>query len=505
MSDATTHAPNDPGNFQDLKSKSLAGIGSLLRRQVFVYGFFFLGNIVLARILVPQLFGIYAIVSFVVQFFSTFSDVGIGAALIQKKDKLNNEELSTLFWLQQMLVFIVVILVFLTAPLVLRIYTTIPPESVWFIRVMALSFLFTSLKTVPAILMERAINFNKVAWVDILESAAFQVTAISLAFAGFGVWSFIVAALIQSVLGVILIYSLSSWRPSFQYNFKSARSLIGFGLPYQGNTILSFVKDAVTPLFVGVYAGAAAVGYVNWARSLAFAPLMLSQSFGRVAFPAYARLQHDKVLLQDAVERSIRMMTLIMFPITTMLFALGPEITHVIFTDKWKPGLLAFYFYCTAPFIIGIMLPLYSAILSLGKSNILLKMASLLLILEWGLGVPFVLKFGFNGISFNQPIISLIFFFIYKHILSEDKMHVAVFKNIYSQFIAALLSGVLVKAVMIMLIASVVTLIALFAIGGIFYVIFIFFLKKDMMIEVIQYIKEIIGIRQGNYEKNPIS
>ena len=503
MSDATTHAPNDPGNFQDLKSKSLAGIGSLLRRQVFVYGFFFLGNIVLARILVPQLFGIYAIVSFVVQFFSTFSDVGIGAALIQKKDKLNNEELSTLFWLQQMLVFIVVILVFLTAPLVLRIYTTMPPESVWFIRVMALSFLFTSLKTVPAILMERAIDFNKVAWVDISESAAFQVTAISLAFAGFGVWSFIVAALIQSILGVILIYSLSPWRPSLQYNFNAARGLIGFGLPYQGNTILSFIKDAVTPLFVGAYAGAAAVGYVNWARNLAFAPLMLSQSFGRVAFPAYARLQYDKILLQDAVERSIRMMTLIMFPITAMLFALGPEITHVIFTDKWRPGLLAFYFYCTSPFIIGIMLPLYSAILSLGKSNILLKMASLLLVLEWGLGVPFVLAFGYNGISFSQPIIAVIFYFVYRHILSEDMMHVSVIKNIHSQFMAAVLSGIVVKIMMSMLMAGIITITASFVAGSILYVLIIYFIKKDILIEVVQYLKAIIGGRQINYEKSP--
>jgi PST family polysaccharide transporter len=493
MSNENTHSPNEPGNLQDLKSKSLAGIGSLLRRQIFVYVFFFLGNIVLARILVPQLFGIYAIVAFVVQFFSTFSDVGIGAALIQKKEKLNNEELSTIFWLQQILVFIVVILVYLSAPLVLRIYTTMPPESVWFIRVMALSFLFTSLKTVPAILMERAIDFNKVAWVDISESAVFQVTAIFLALRGCGVWSFIMAALIQSVAGVILIYSLSSWRPSFQYNFNSARGLIGFGLPYQGNTILSFIKDAVTPLFVGAYAGAAAVGYVNWARNLAFAPLMLSQSFGRVAFPAYARLQHDKILLQDAVERSIRMMTLIMFPITTMLFALGPEITHVIFTDKWRPGLPAFYFYCTSPFIIGIMLPLYSAILSLGKSNILLKMASLLLILEWGLGVPFVLTFGYNGISFSQPIIAVIFYFVYRHILSEDMMRVSVIKNVHSQFIAAVLSGIIVKIMISMLNANIVSLISSFAAGSILYVLIINFAKKEMLIEVVQYIKEIIG------------
>jgi len=503
MSEQNTHLPEEISSFQDLKSKSLSGIGSLLRRQIFVYGFFFLGNIVLARILIPQLFGIYAIVAFVVQFFSTFSDVGIGAALIQKKEKLNNEELSTLFWLQQLLVVIVVIVVFLTAPLVVRIYTTLPPESAWFVRVMALSFLFTSLKTVPAILMERAINFNKVAWVDIAEGAAFQVTAICLALAGFGVWSFIAAALAQSVLGVILIYSLSPWRPSFQYNFKSARALIGFGLPYQGDAILNFIKSAITPLFVGVYAGASAVGYVNWARNLAFSPLMLSQSFGRVAFPAFARLQHDKILLQDAVERSIRMMTLIMFPITAMLFALGPEITHVVFTDKWRPGLLAFYFYCTSPFIIGIMLPLYSAILSIGKSGVLLKMSGVLLVLEWGLGVPFVLLFGYNGIAFSQPIISSLFYFVYQHILSAELVHVSVMKNVSAQFMAAVLSGITVKIMISMLTVGIITLAVSFAASSVLYVLLVYLLKKEMLIEVVQYIKEIISGKQVNYDKSP--
>jgi O-antigen/teichoic acid export membrane protein len=494
MSDENAHSLNEHGGFRDLKSKALSGMGSLLRRQIFVYGFFFLGNIVLARLLAPQLFGIYAIVAFVVQFFSTFSDVGIGAALIQKKERLNDEELSTIFWLQQFLVFIVVTLVFLTAPLFLRIYSTMPPEGVWFIRVMALSFLFTSLKTVPTILMERALDFNKVAWVDISESAAFQITAISLAFAGYGVWSFIIAALVQSILGAILIYSLSSWRPSFQYNFSSARG--------QGNTILSFVKDAVTPLFVGAYAGTAAVGFVNWARNLAFAPLMLSQSFGRVAFPAYARLQHDKMLLQDAVERSIRMMTLSMFPITAMLFALGPEITHVIYTDKWKPGLLAFYFYCTSPFIIGIMLPLYSAILSLGKSSILLKMASILLILEWGFGIPFVLNFGYNGISFSQPIIAIIFYFVYRHILAEDMISIAIFKNVHSQFIAAVLAGMVVKIMISMLTANIVSLIASFAAGSILYILIVYTVRREILIEFVQYIKKIVGIRQNAYEED---
>src|SRR5512147_1620667 len=99
-------------DFAELKKKSLTGIGSLMGRQFLVYGVMFVGNIVLARILLPQTFGIYAIVTFIVQFFSTFSDVGIGAALIQKKDELTEVELSTLFWLQQILASAIVVIAY---------------------------------------------------------------------------------------------------------------------------------------------------------------------------------------------------------------------------------------------------------------------------------------------------------------------------------------------------------------------------------------------------------
>jgi hypothetical protein len=107
-----------------------------------------------ARLLAPQVFGIYAIVSFVVTFFSTFSDIGIGAALIQKKGNLSREELSTTFWLQQILAWCVVGVVLVIAPLALLVYPSLPPAGVWLIRAMAVSFVFVSLKTIPAILME---------------------------------------------------------------------------------------------------------------------------------------------------------------------------------------------------------------------------------------------------------------------------------------------------------------------------------------------------------------
>jgi PST family polysaccharide transporter len=430
----------DRDSFQEIKKKSLAGMGALFVRQILVKAIFFIGNIILARLLAPQIFGFYAIACFVVQFFSTFGDVGIGAALIQKKGELSREELSTTFWLQQTLVWLVVGCIFAAAPLALKVYPTLPPVGVWLIRAMAVSFLFSSLKTIPAILMERNIDFKKIAWVDIAENLAFQVVAISGAVLGLEAWSFVMAAIARSLVGAAIIYSVSPWRPAFMFRFESARGLVRFGLPYQGNQILSFIKDAVTPLFVGVYAGAAAVGYVNWARNFAFAPLMFSESFGRVAFPAFSRLQEDRELLARTVERSMRMMTLVLFPITAIMMALGPELTHVLFTDKWMPGIHVFYLYCMSPGGIGIFLPLYSAILSLGNTRILLFISLWLIAAEWGMGVYCVIHYGFTGVAFSQVILVPLCTYVYVLVLRRNRIYVTILANIGWQAAAAVLT-----------------------------------------------------------------
>jgi O-antigen/teichoic acid export membrane protein len=412
--------------------------------------------------------------------------VGIGAALIQKKGELTREELSSTFWLQQLLVWLVVCVVVVVAPLALRFYPSLPEYGVWLIRAMAASFALASLKTIPAILMERKLDFRRIALVDIAETVVFYVAAILLAVAGWGVWSFIIAALLRSLAGVVLIYALSDWFPSFNFTSAAVRELVRFGLPYQGNSILVFLKDAVTPLFIGMYCGAAGVGFINWAKTFAFTPLILSEAFGRVAFPAFSRIQGDRELLGRAIERSIRSTTLIMFPVTSLMLALGPEIIRVLFTDKWLPGLWAYYFYCTLPLAVGVVLPMYSAILALGKSGIILKMTGALLLLEWGLGVPLVLAFGFNGIAFSQPVIAIIFYFVYRRVL-------VVFRNIRVPVVSALAAGLAGKTAMSFMTVSPWAVAGSAAGGFLVYVCAVYLLEKTALQEFKENLLKISG------------
>lgn len=477
----------------EMKRRSFSGIGALIKRQAAIRFLSFLANIALARLLAPEVFGVYAIVLFVVQFFSTFGDVGLAAALIQKKGELTREELSSTFWLQQLLVWLVVCVVVAAAPLALRFYPSLPSYGVWLIRAMAAGFALASLKTIPAILMERKLDFHRIALVDIAETVVFYAAAILLAVAGGGVWSFIIAALLRSLAGAALIYALSDWLPSFNFTTSAVGELVRFGLPYQGNSILVFLKDAVTPLFIGMYCGAAGVGFINWAKTFAFTPLILSEAFGRVAFPAFSRIQSDRELLGRAIERSIRSITLIMFPMTGLMLALGPEMIHVLFTDKWLPGLWAYYFYCTLPLAVGVVLPMYSAILSLGKSGVILKMTVALLIFEWGLGVPLVLVFGFSGIAFSQPVIAVLFYFVYRRVLAGSGVRIGVFRNIRVPVVSALAAGLAGKTAINFMTISLWTVAGSAAGGLLVYVCAVYLLEKTALREFKENLLRISG------------
>jgi len=147
-------------DLSEISHRAVSGVMVLTVRKFLLKAVNYIGSIILARLLLPEIFGIFAIVSFIITFFGFFSDVGLGAALIQKKEKLSNKDLSVTFTLQQILVVSVTILIWLTAPLFAAKYN-LGLQGVWLLRVFSLSLFLTSLKTIPSILLERKLQFKR--------------------------------------------------------------------------------------------------------------------------------------------------------------------------------------------------------------------------------------------------------------------------------------------------------------------------------------------------------
>ncbi|MDZ4228849.1 MAG: oligosaccharide flippase family protein [Patescibacteria group bacterium] len=391
-------------DLNQISQRAVSGVMVLTIRKFFLKAINYLGSIILARLLLPEIFGIFAIVSFIITFFGFFSDVGLGAALIQKKGKLTHKDLSVTFTLQQILVVAVTGLIWLTAPFFAAKYQ-LGLQGIWILRVFSLSLFLTSLKTIPSILLERKLQFKRLIWPEVVEVVSFQAIAVTLAYMGFGVWSFIFGLLIRSFLGTIVLFWLSPWRISFAWDKAVAKRLVSFGIPYNLNGFIATIKDAVMPIFVGAVSGAAAVGYLNWALTFSKLPILFMADIFRVTFPTYSRIQGNKEVLKKAIEKTIRFSNLFLFPTTFLLAALARPIVTIVFTDKWLPALPAFYIHLVGILVVGITNTFMDALWALGKTRIAVKLLIIFTLVNWGVSVPLVYLLGFNGAMIGSVIV----------------------------------------------------------------------------------------------------
>ncbi len=391
---------------ESIRRKTLTSAFSLTVGRIFSQMVTSIGGIILARILLPEMFGIFAVVNFVVIFIGLFSDLGLGAALIQKKETPTRDDLRTTFTIQQILMGFLLVIVFFASPAIVRWYK-FQAAYVWLLRALSFSLFLTSFKSIPSVFLQRALAFNRLVTTEITEVFIFQVTAIWLAILGFGVWSFVWAVLLGSLASLVLLYILSPWKVSYGINSQSARRLIHFGAFCQLNNLINFSKDAVTPVLVGKICGAAGVGYFNWADKFICFSVFFPQIISRITFSAFPRIQSDKALLKKGVEKSIRLGAILFFPPLAMSCAFARPIIHYLYTDKWLPGLPVFYWLVLAAIVSGPMgLTIFNAFYAVGKPQWVMRMVLLYLGLNWLLGFPLILKFGFLGMAFTQVIIA---------------------------------------------------------------------------------------------------
>jgi len=405
-----------PQNFLELEPeltpeiishRAVSGVVVLTVRKFGLKAISYLGSIMLARLLAPEIFGVFAIVSFIITFFAFFSDVGLGAALIQKKESLTPKDLAVTFTLQQILVVAVVLLIYALSPLIAAQYA-LGEGGVWLIRIFSVSLFLTSLKTIPSILLERRLKFGLLILPEIVEVVAFQVLAVGLAYLGFGVWSFIIGLLVRSFLGTLVLFWVSPWRPRFAWDLKIAKRLVSFGVPFQLNGFIATIKDAVMPVFVGAVSGAAAVGYLNWALTFSKLPILFMSDIFRVTFPTYARIQHDRERLAKAISKTIRFTNLFLFPAVFMLAATAKPIVTLIFTDKWLPALPAFYLHLLGILVVGISNTFMDTFWAMGKTKIAVKLLVIYTVLNWATSVPLVYRYGFIGAMAGSVIVLLV-------------------------------------------------------------------------------------------------
>lgn len=399
-------AENDE-SAETIKVRSIAGVVALTSRTFILQLIAFAATIFLTIFLSPSVFGLFYVVSAIIAFLGYFSDVGLAAALIQKKEHLSRDDLVTTFTIQQLLVGTTVILVLFGSSMIASWYK-LDDSGVWLLRVLAVAFFFSSLKTIPSILLERELAFSKLIVPQILETLGFYVTAVMLAWLGFGVVSFTWAVAVRAVVGLFAMYIIAPWKPGIGISINVAKRLMKFGIPFQMNSFLALVKDDLLTVFLGRVLPLSNIGYIGWAKKWAEVPLrLIMDSVIRVTFPAFSRLQQDKARLRIAIEKTLFSLSVSIFPITiAMIVAIKPLIGVIPRYGKWEPAVLSFYLFAVASAVASLSTPLTNALNALGVIKTTLKLMVLWTSLTWVLTVALLPILGFNAVAFSLLLIT---------------------------------------------------------------------------------------------------
>ncbi len=425
-----------------IKARTVSGIVTLVSRsfllQIVSTGGFLALSIFLG---LPEI-GLFIAVNDLISILGYFSDIGLAASLVQKKAQVSLTDLRTTFTLQQIIVLILIGTMLLFAPVIFSYYrVTGAGTSLYY--ALLLAFFLASLKTIPSVILERRLNFQVLASIEVVENIIFYALAVFLAWQGWGIRAYVWAVVLRGLVGTAMIYLLSPWKIGLAISISSLKTLLSFGLPYQLNSLLAVVKDRFLNIILWRIIGAEGVAIIGWAQTWSQKPLrFIMDNVTRVTFPSFSRLQDHPQELKKAIERTLFFITFVTFPILGGLTILSPLIVQIIPKySKWEPALLALALYCFNSAWASVSTPLTNTLNALGKVKINTFLMIMWTVLTWILIPPLASRYGYNGVAIATAIIavsSLVPIAIVKHLT-----HFSLLNSVLKPFVATLVMMVI--------------------------------------------------------------
>jgi PST family polysaccharide transporter len=293
-------------------------------------------TIVLARLLVPSHFGTIALATVLTGFVSLFTYMGLGTAIIQRKE-VDDADLSTAFW-ANISTGVVLFGVVAAASRLLGMFvqnSEVPVVA----STLALRFVLAGGSVVQVALLSRQMNYRALSVRTILSTLVGGVVAVTLAYAGAGVWALVGQALTTTVVSTIALYVATGWRPKRIFSWERFRSLFSFGAPILISRMLNFSIRNVDNLLIGRFLGAQALGYYALGYTVFLAPLVdLGLIVNQVLFASLSRVQDESERLRRGFLDATEAVALVTLPMMVGLSLVAAFFVEVFFGARWLPS-----------------------------------------------------------------------------------------------------------------------------------------------------------------------
>lgn len=395
-----------------LKKQALSGVFWSAMQLVGTQGITFVVTLILARLLLPSEFGLIAMLSIFMGIGGLLINGGLTHSLIRTADA-DQEDYSTVFYFNLAGSVVIYGIIFLCAPLIASFYNQGLLTDL--IRVYAITFIINAFGSVQTTRLTKIMDFKTQLKVSIPSLILGSLVGITMAYSGYGVWSLVGSAVVQSVAGTIQLWYWSNWIPSRSFSVSKFKYHFNFGVKLMLSGILNVIFTNVYTIVIGKFFAPAQVGYYSTANSLQMLPVgNISTIVTKVSYPLFASIQNDDIRLKSIYKRIMQMVIYLVTPTLVLMTVLAEPMFRFLFTEKWLPAVPYFQIL----FINGILYPIHSYNLQIlnvkGRSDLYLKLEifkkSLLVVV---LVVSF--QYGIFGILYGGVFTSIFAFFINTH------------------------------------------------------------------------------------------
>lgn len=335
-------------------------------------GVSFIVSVVLARILVPEDYGLIALVTVFTSILQVFIDSGLGTSLIQKKDA-DDTDFSTVFYFNMFFCVLLYAALFFCAPLIAQFYSKSQLTPV--IRVLGLTLIISGLKNVQQAYVSRKMIFKKFFFATLGGTVISAAAGIALAVFGMGVWALVAQGLINSVIDTLILWFTVKWRPKKVFSFARLKGLFSFGWKILCSRLLETVYQDIRQLIIGKMYSSSDLAFYNRGKQLPNLVITnINASIDSVLLPVMSNAQDDKDNLKRMVRRSIMTSTYVIMPLMMGLAACAEPLVELLLTEKWLPCVPFLRIFCITYMFYPIHTANLNAIKAMGRSDLFLRL-----------------------------------------------------------------------------------------------------------------------------------
>lgn len=318
-----------------LESKVASGIAWSFSEKFLTMLIQMVVSIIVARQLMPEDFGIMAILTFFTSVALAIVDSGFSQTLIRKQNPSDEEYKSVLgFNVSVSLILYVVLLV--VTPSIANFYghsviAKIAP-------VLFLVLPINSLCVVQTVMFTKEFRFALLSKIVFFASLISGVVAVVMAVAGCGIWSLVAQRLLMMGIKAIAFWAIRRWHTDVRFSLGAIRAMMPFSLRLLATDLIASIYNNVAQLFIGKMHTTTMLGYYSQAQKLKDLPVTSTvQAVQGVTYPALSELNDNNVKFGDGYERIVRMLGFVTFPVMLGFVAIAEDMFMLLLGEKWMP------------------------------------------------------------------------------------------------------------------------------------------------------------------------